>query len=132
MELAGDHKLFCVGNNPYNESDGRLSRDDKWLAYTSNGNGSRELYVTPFPGGGSKWQVSSGGINSSGGNNSIGTTGGISVVDWSPDGKSLDYRQGDKIYTVEVKTKNGKPQFSTPKELMSIPRYVDLISIMPD
>jgi Tol biopolymer transport system component len=132
MDLAGDHKLFAVVNTAYNERDGRLSPDDKWMAYTSNENGSRELYVTPFPGGGSKWQVSSGGVASSSGNNSSGVSGAISVVDWSADGKSLRYRSGDKIYTVEVRIGGGKPEFSTPKELMSIPRAVDLISIMPD
>jgi hypothetical protein len=56
----------------------------------------------------------------------------MSVADWSPDGKSLHYRQGDKIYEVEASTGGNKPEFSAPKELMSIPHDVDLVSIMPD
>jgi len=124
MDLGGDRKLVPVLNSPYAERDAKSSPDNKWLAYTSNENGGLELYVTPFPGGGSKWQVSSGGVASS-----MGTT---SVVDWSTDGKSLHYRQGDKIYAVEVRTGGSKPEFSAPKELMSIPLDVDLISILPD
>ncbi len=124
MDLAGDRKLVPVLNSPYAERDPKLSPDNKWLAYTSNENGGPELYVTPFPGGGSKWQVSSGGVASS-----IGNT---SVVDWSADGKSLHYLQGDKVYTVEVRTAGSKPEFSAPKELMSIPQGLELISIMPD
>jgi Tol biopolymer transport system component len=124
MDLAGDRKLAPVLNSSFDESDPKLSPDNKWLAYSSNENGGRELYVTPFPGGGSKWQVSSGGVSSSDNN--------VSVADWSPDGKSLYYRQGDKIYTVEVRSTGSKPGFSAPQELLSIPHDVDLISIMPD
>jgi Tol biopolymer transport system component len=124
MDLAGDRKLVPMLNGPYAERDPKLSPDNKWLAYTSDENGGPELYLTPFPGGGSKWQVSSGGVTLS-----IGTT---SVVDWSPDGNSLHYLQGDKLYTVEVRTAGSKPEFSAPKELMSIPQGVDAISILSD
>jgi Tol biopolymer transport system component len=109
MDLAGDRKLAPVLNSPYNEVNAKLSPDNKWLAYASNENGQMELYVTPFPGGGSKWQVSSGGVAEN--DNST------SVVDWSPDGKSLQYRQGDKIYTVEASTDGSKPEFSRPRNL---------------
>ena len=125
MDLTGDRKLVPVLNSSYDEGDPKLSPDNKWLAYTSNENGGRELYVTPFPGGGSKWQVSNGGVPAFSDNS-------MSVADWSPDGKSLHYRQGDKIYEVEASTGGNKPEFSAPKELMSIPHDVDLVSIMPD
>jgi hypothetical protein len=58
--------------------------------------------------------------------------GSTSVVDWAPDGKSLFYRQADKIYAVGMRTGGKNPEFSAPKELMSIPHDVDLISIMAD
>lgn len=125
MDLTGDRKLVPVLNTPFEESGARLSPDNKLLAYTSNENGNRELYVMPFPGGGSRWQISSGGL-----------AGGVSVdriaVDWSPDGKNLRYVQSDKIYAVEVRNGGSKPEFSAPKELMSIPSDTDVISIMPD
>jgi len=125
MDLNGDRKLVPVLNSPYDEGDPKLSPDGKWLAYTSNENGGRELYVTPFPGGGSKWQVSNAGVLSFSDNT-------LSVADWAPDGKSLHYRQADKIYTVEVNAGGSKPEFSAPKELISIPHELDAISILGD
>jgi dipeptidyl aminopeptidase/acylaminoacyl peptidase len=123
VDLAGDRKVTPVLNSPYDETDAKLSPDNKWLAYSSNENGQTELYVMPFPGGGSKWQVSSGGVD---------VLFEVSVEDWSPDGKSLYYRHSGKIYVVEVRINGDKPEFSAPKELMSIPQDMDLISILAD
>ncbi|MEK7409697.1 MAG: hypothetical protein AAB225_31940, partial [Acidobacteriota bacterium] len=38
-----------------------FSPDGRWLAYASNESGRFEVYVRPFPEGGARWQVSSGG-----------------------------------------------------------------------
>ena len=125
VDLAGDRNVVPVLNSQYDEADASLSPDNKWLAYTSNENGSRELYVTSFPGGGSKWQVSNGLASEF-------SDSTLREVDWSPDGKSLHYRQADKIYTVDVSIVSSKPEFSPPKEMMTIPRDLELISIMAD
>jgi len=124
MDLQGDRRLMPLLNSRYAEYDARLSPDNKWLAYSADETGSTELYVTPFPGTGSKWQVSSGGITGRG------DTG--SVMDWSADGKQLRYWQGDKIYSVEVHDNGGKPEFSVPKEIASLPANLIVISILPD
>jgi hypothetical protein len=42
------------------ESQGQLSPDGKWLAYTSNEAGPSQVYVRSFPAGGSVWKVSDG------------------------------------------------------------------------
>jgi hypothetical protein len=125
VDLAGDRKVLPVLNSQYDEADASLSPDNKWLAYTSNENGSRELYVTSFPGGGSKWQISNGLASEF-------TDSYVRVADWSPDDKSMHYRQADKIYTVDVNSVSGKPEFSPPKEMMTIPHDLELISIMAD
>ncbi|HMD34806.1 MAG TPA: protein kinase [Vicinamibacterales bacterium] len=44
------------------ESSGRLSPDDKWVAYTSDETGQPEVYVRAFPSGRDKRKVSSGGF----------------------------------------------------------------------
>src|ERR1035438_9502037 len=36
----------------------RLSSDGRWLAYSSTESGREEVYVTHFPSGAGKWQVS--------------------------------------------------------------------------
>jgi serine/threonine-protein kinase len=48
-------------STPFLESDAALSADGAWIAYDSNESGQAEIYVRPFPGGGGKWQISSGG-----------------------------------------------------------------------
>jgi serine/threonine-protein kinase len=40
-----------------------FSPDGKWMAYSSNENGTTEVYVRAFPDNGSKWQISNGGGN---------------------------------------------------------------------
>jgi Tol biopolymer transport system component len=50
-----------------NERAARLSPDGRWLAFVANNSGAFEVYVQPFPGPGSRLQVSSkGAINRSG------------------------------------------------------------------
>jgi Tol biopolymer transport system component len=124
-DQQGDRKLVPFLNSPFNEYDARLSPDNRWLAYSSNENGSREVYVTPFPTGGAKWQVSSGGV--------VGLVNQDRLaMDWSPDGKSLRYFQKGKVFTVDVHVNDGKPEFSAPKEMMTVPQDVDVLSIMTD
>ncbi|HSY00578.1 MAG TPA: protein kinase [Acidobacteriaceae bacterium] len=43
------------------ETNGQISPDGKWAAYASNETGAWEIYVTTFPAGTGKWQVSRGG-----------------------------------------------------------------------
>lgn len=53
-------------------------------------------------------------------------------MDWSVDGKNLRYQQGDKIFNVEVRTQGGKPEFSAPQEITSLPSNLVVISILAD
>ncbi|HEY6448522.1 MAG TPA: protein kinase [Acidobacteriaceae bacterium] len=58
------------------ESNGQISPDGKWVAYASNETGEWEIYVTTFPGGAGKFQVS---------------RGGGSEPRWRGDGKEMFY-----------------------------------------
>jgi Tol biopolymer transport system component len=44
-----------------NKSNGQISPDGKWVAYESDESGEWEVYISPFPNGGGKLQVSRGG-----------------------------------------------------------------------
>ena len=83
---------------PYVQWGGRLSPDGRWLAYTSNESSQFEVYVTPFPGPGPKWQVS--------------TEGGQEIV-WSRSGRELFYRNGSQMMSVPIEATSefraGKP-----------------------
>jgi Tol biopolymer transport system component/predicted Ser/Thr protein kinase len=118
IDLRGDLKLVPLLTGPYAERLPVLSPDNNWLAYVSDETGKTELYVTPFPGAGSKWQISSSGVGGS--------------FDWSGDSKNLRYRQGEKVYNIEVHANAGRPDFSPPKELLTLPADAFIISISSD
>ena len=48
-------------NSPFVELEPMFSPDGRWIAYFSNETGRLEVYVRPFPGPGSKWQISTDG-----------------------------------------------------------------------
>lgn len=67
----------------------QFSPDGRWIAYASNETGSMEVYVSSFPTGNGKWQVSS---------------AGGQEPKWRQDGKELFYVAPDgKLMTVAVK-----------------------------
>lgn len=118
LDLQGELKLVPVVNTRYNDRGGILSPDGRWTAYGSDETGSNELFIAPFPSASSRWQISNGGVSSQ--------------PYWSADGKSIWYPQGNKIYSVEMQLKGDKPEFSAPKEIMSLPPNLLLLSVMPD
>jgi serine/threonine protein kinase/Tol biopolymer transport system component len=76
LPMFGDRKPFPLfPNATFDHFDGRVSPDGKWIAYTSKESGIVEVYVTSFPAGAGKWQISSGGVSPS--------------ASWRSDGKEL-------------------------------------------
>jgi eukaryotic-like serine/threonine-protein kinase len=64
MPLSGDKTPFPVVPAPASPArlvQYRLSPDGKWLAYSSTESGREEVYVTHFPSGQGRWQVSQNG-----------------------------------------------------------------------
>jgi serine/threonine protein kinase len=78
----------------------QFSPDSRFLAYASSETGRLEVYVTPFPGPGPKWTVS---------------TNGGTHARWSRDGKELFYRNGDDVMAVPVTT---TPSFSAGRPVL--------------
>jgi Tol biopolymer transport system component len=58
---TGDGKLAVILQTQFNERFPRFSPDGRWLAYASTESGRAEIYVTSFPVGRGKWQVSAAG-----------------------------------------------------------------------
>ena len=63
LPVSGDHKPKVFLNGPYNEYDGHLSPDGRYLAYVSDESGHDEIYVQTYPSRSDKWQVSNHGGN---------------------------------------------------------------------
>jgi Tol biopolymer transport system component/aminoglycoside phosphotransferase (APT) family kinase protein len=49
MLSVQDHKASALLNGPFNQIEAALSPDGRWLAYTSDEGGSRQVYVQKFP-----------------------------------------------------------------------------------
>lgn len=64
LPMSGDKKPFAVVQPPSAQArivQFRLSPDGRWLAYSSTESGREQVYVTHFPSGQGRWQVSQAG-----------------------------------------------------------------------
>jgi len=102
----GDRKPYAFLRGSFNVGQGQFSPDGRWMAYGSDESGRPEIYVTQFPGGGTKWQISS--------------AGGTSPR-WRRDGKELYYLSADsKLMSVEVNGTTSAFQAAVPRALFPV------------
>src|SRR5262249_43931138 len=81
----------------------QISPDGKWLVYSSFETGSQELYISSFPSGAGKWQVS---------------TGFSTEAHWRHDGKELFYSRLDgTVMSAEISEQNGSPVVGRVRQL---------------
>jgi Tol biopolymer transport system component len=119
LPLTGDRKPFPLIQTPANEVVPEISPDGRWLAYQSDESNRPEVYVTRFPSGEGKWQVS--------------TSFGIQPR-WSRKGDELYYiAQPDfALMAVSVKTQSGF-ELSEPVRLFQIEPFTgQLYDTAPD
>jgi Tol biopolymer transport system component len=88
VAVADQQSRIVVG--PAATWGGRLSPDGRWLAYYSNDAGDFEIYVTPFPEGGTRWLIAEG-----------------TDPSWGPDGRELYYRSGTRLMAAKLDTVTG-------------------------
>jgi eukaryotic-like serine/threonine-protein kinase len=114
LPLTGDKKPFTFVRTEFNEQNGSLSPDGRFVAYQSDESGRNEIYVRTFSpdalasgaATGGKWQIS---------------TGGGAEPRWRRDGKELYYISGDgKLMDVAV-TANPEFRAAAPKVLFAVP-----------
>jgi Serine/threonine protein kinase len=90
LPLTGERKPFPLIPTPqFDEAHAQFSPDGRFLAYDSDESGSRQVYVTAFPGPGGKQQVS--------------TNGGEDPI-WRRDGRELFFLSEGKMMAAQVKT----------------------------
>jgi DNA-binding winged helix-turn-helix (wHTH) protein/Tol biopolymer transport system component len=106
VPMSGDRKPVPLMRTPFNEAQGRISPNGRWLAYVSDESGAQEVYVQRFPSLGSKRIVSIG--------------GGVEPM-WRKDGKELFYLAPD-YSIVSVPFQPGElPVIGRPKALFRAP-----------
>ncbi|MGD8396020.1 MAG: protein kinase [Candidatus Eiseniibacteriota bacterium] len=101
VDLEGDGTPVPIVDSPAIENYPAISPDGNYLAYTSNESGRFEVYLTRFPGGEGKWQVS---------------IQGGSLPEWSPAGDELFYVAGTVLLAVPV-TLGSVPRYGEPVPL---------------
>jgi Tol biopolymer transport system component len=74
VPLSEPDKAFPLVQSQFSERGGQFSPDGRWVAYQSLQTSRNEIYVTAFPQGKGRWQISA---------------GGGTQPRWSPDGREL-------------------------------------------
>jgi Tol biopolymer transport system component len=101
LALDGTRRVIPLLQRTFDEREGTVSPDGRWLAYESNMTGASEIYVRPFP-------------NVNGGQSRVSTAGGTRPL-FARNGKELFYVGADgSLLRVPVETKgatwnNGAP-----------------------
>jgi Tol biopolymer transport system component len=106
-------KPFLVLQTAFNEFDGQLSPDGRWMAYGSDESQRTEVYVTPFPlspsGPGGKRQISTGGV-----------AFGFPPLRWRQDGREIFYVAPDwQLMAAEVASKGTTLEVGVVRPLFS-------------
>jgi len=112
LPTSGEAKPFAVIRGRYNEQNGHLSPDGKWVSFVSDESGRLEVYVSAFPSSGARYQVS---------------TNGGQFDGWSPDAKKLYFVSLDgATFVTDVQT---SPTFRTSTPRMVFKSRSDLAGI---
>jgi len=107
LTLQAERRAEPLVQTAFNELNGEISPDGRWLIYESNESGREEIYLRPFPDANSgRWQISAG--------------GGRTPV-WARSGKELFYRAPDGAVmgvAVEVAGDDANFRAGTPAKLV--------------
>ncbi len=123
VALAEPDKPFPLVQSPFLDTNGLFSPDGRWVAYVSQQTGDFEVYVTAFPRGGARYQVS-------------GSGGRLPL--WSPDGKTLYFiGANNMLMAAEVDGNSARFEIRSPKALFPLtlfigPRLANAYAIAPD
>jgi eukaryotic-like serine/threonine-protein kinase len=80
----------------------RIAPGGRWFAYVSNETGRQEVWIEPLPQSGQRYQLTK--------------TGGRHP-EWSPDGGTLYFDQGNQMFRVDISTAAETPKIGEPVEL---------------
>jgi DNA-binding winged helix-turn-helix (wHTH) protein/Tol biopolymer transport system component len=106
LPMSGDRKPIPLLHTPFNELQGRIAPNGRWIAYVSDESGIQEVYVQRFPGLGDKRIVSIG--------------GGVEPM-WRGDGKELFYLSPDHSIVSVSFTPANPPVIGRPAPLFRAP-----------
>jgi Tol biopolymer transport system component/predicted Ser/Thr protein kinase len=104
--LNANHEPVPLLATDFNEGQGTVSPNGRWMAYQSDESGRAEVYLTSFPTPGRKWQVSS--------------SGGLAPL-WRRDGRELYYRgRENSLMVTDVIEAEGGVRLMGPRALFPL------------
>jgi Tol biopolymer transport system component len=106
ISLTGDHEVRTFVATTDDETNGAFSADGRWVAYTSDETGRKEVYAAPFADPTRRQRVS--------------TEGGARPR-WGPDGKELFYVRGGELMAVSISREGETLSFGDSRSLFSVP-----------
>ena len=116
MPMDGSNP-FPLAETPFDEREGRFSPDGRWIVYSSDESGYRDIYVRSFSKPDRQYRIS---------------WGGGRLPRWSLDGKKLYYLTSDyKLMEVSVQRISSALKTGTPRFLFSIPGEDSEYEILP-
>jgi dipeptidyl aminopeptidase/acylaminoacyl peptidase len=93
LPLFGDRQPVRFVQTSFGEREARFSPDGRWVAYTSDETGAREVFVQTFPARGGKWQIS---------------RGGAGPPEWRGDGKRVILRERGEAHGSRGEDRRGE------------------------
>jgi len=114
-DLDGSGASRAFTPSPFRAGGPTFSHDGRWIAYASPKSDRVEIYMSPFPGPGAEWTIS--------------TDGGNEPV-WARETGQLFYRRGDAIMEVAITT-SPMPVIGTPQPVFEGP-YTKSSAFWPD
>ena len=107
LPMSGDRHPTSLVATPFSEGAGMLAPDGRWMAYSSDESGRREVFVQSVPPSGGKWQIS--------------TAGGVDAR-WRRDGRELyDLSLNNELMVVDIETAGDAPMVGIPHALFQVP-----------
>jgi Tol biopolymer transport system component len=106
LPLDGDRKPRPYLQTRFSELGAQVSRDGRWLAYSSNESGRYEIYVARFADGGAKRQIS--------------TDGGI-WPRWRADGNEIFWVQGSTVTAATIDARGPAVNVQSIRRLFDVP-----------
>jgi eukaryotic-like serine/threonine-protein kinase len=99
-------------NTPFNESHGRISPDNRWIAYDTDASGNNEVWVASFPSGAIRRQVS--------------VDGGVSP-EWTDGGNEIVYlSRDDRLMAAHVTAAQTTVDCGAPRPLFHVENLAEL------
>lgn len=123
VPLAGNRQSRPILQTPFDEQDGQLSPDGKWLAYVGSlEGGAHEVFIQGF-------SSESGAVPGS--RRKLSTGRGLSPR-WRADSKEIFYWSGSHIVAVAVQTSSAGLELSPPKALFPYTSPAGRYDVTPD